>query len=225
MTLSRDGRGFVVASLDAPAVPCKSHMDALVAFEFALSRTLATSFLDCTHIHSSGAVVDGRAVLALGESGAGKSSLAVSLISRGHRTLGDDTVFVSPTAMAVPFKRLLKVVPAVLAEMDIDPTSTVHWDPDWPEAWYDPREGAGWAPEAPIAVLALVGYAPKSPIRVTPIPSAEALSVLIGSVLSTGLSAGDSFDTLLKVVEGAQAYRMEFPSAIEGADALVSLIR
>jgi hypothetical protein len=44
----------------------------------------------CLPLHASGVVIDGCAVLFLGESGAGKSTTAAALYARGHRVIADD---------------------------------------------------------------------------------------------------------------------------------------
>lgn len=44
----------------------------------------------------TGVAIDGRGVLIAGPSGSGKSSLALELIDRGARLIGDDGVVVSP---------------------------------------------------------------------------------------------------------------------------------
>ena len=44
----------------------------------------------CLPLHASAVAIDGRAILFLGESGAGKSTTAAAFYSRGHSVLGDD---------------------------------------------------------------------------------------------------------------------------------------
>ncbi|MFC1639269.1 hypothetical protein ACFL3B_00740 [Gemmatimonadota bacterium] len=216
---------FLVASLDSPDVLCKTEMDAIVVLEFALSRSLAASFVDYVHLHASGAVVDGQAILALGSSGAGKSSLAVAMQTRGFPTLGDDTVFLSSAARAIPFKRLLKVSGVVLSELGVDPTDTILWDPAWPEVWYDPQEGPGWATETPVGVIVLARYDPNARFRLSPIPKTEALNVVVHSVMTTGMPAGEDFDRLVQMVRGASVFQVEFRSAIEAAEVICTLTR
>jgi len=217
--------GYVVATRDAPSVLCGSETEALSALEFALTRAIVDSFREYVHLHASGAVINGQAVLALGRSGAGKSSLAASWLALGFPTLGDDIVFVNPAAKAVPFKRLFKVTPVVLHTLGIDPVTTLQWDPEWPEAWYAPDDGPGWAEEAPVAVIAFVSHDPNASLRLTPISTAEGLNALVHSMMDTGMRARDNFDTLVRVVEGARVFRMEFPAAVAAAEALGSLTK
>jgi hypothetical protein len=223
VSFSKGPNGYAVTSPDSPDVICGNQMDAIVALEFALTRKLAASCDRSVHLHASGAVVGGGAILALGASGAGKSSVALSLLMHGYPTLGDDMVLLGPTGSVAPFKRLLKVSREMLGELGIDPGTTVHWDADWPEAWLDPGNAAGWAEEAPVAVLALVQYRPHAPLSISPVPPAEGLNALVHSVMVTGKSAAEGFDRLVRVAQSAKMYRLEFPSAIAAADTLCSL--
>ena len=217
--------GYVLRSNDAPSVLCASMTEALAALEHALARAIAASLRGYVHLHAAGAVLDGQAVLALGKSGAGKSSLAVSWLSRGLPALGDDIVLVNSGARAVPFKRLFKVTPLALRTLGVDPAATLLWDPDWPEAWYAPDDGPGWADEAPVAVMAFVRFEPNGPLRLTPMSTAESLNSLVHSMMDTGMRAADGFDTVVRVVEGARVFRMEYPSADQAAEALCRLTK
>lgn len=225
VSVRRKSHGYVVASFDSSDVLCQTQMGAVVEFEFALSRSLAASLTKHVHLHASGAVVDGQAVLALGNSGAGKSSVAVSMLTKGYPTLGDDTVMLASDGRVSPFKRLLKVNPVVLRELGIDPTATVCWDPDWPEVWYDPQESCGWAAEAPVAIITLARYDPNAPLRLTPISAEEALNAVVHSVMTTGMPAGADFDRLIRLVRDARVFRLDFNSAVEAAEAICSLAR
>jgi hypothetical protein len=221
----KDPKGYVVATRDAPSVSCGTETEALAALEFALTRAIVESFSDYVHLHASGAVVRGRAVLALGKSGAGKSSMAASWLSQGFPTLGDDIVFLNAAAKAVPFKRLFKVTPVVLQTLGVDPATTLQWDPEWPEAWYAPDDGPGWAEEAPVSVVAFVRYDPSVSLTTTPMSAEDGLNALVHSMMDTGKRAGDCFDTLVRVVEGARVVRVEYSSAFEAAEALCSLMK
>ena len=218
-------QGYVVVSRDAPSVVCGTEVETLAALEFALTRAIVASFRDFVHLHASGAVSNGQAVLALGKSGAGKSSMAVSWLSQGLPTLGDDIVFLNAAAKARPCKRLFKVTPVALQTLGIDPTTTFLWDPDWPEAWYAPDDGPGWAEEAPVAVIAFVRYNPNVSLSLNPMSTTDALNTVVHSMMDTGMRAVDCFDTLVRLVEGARVLRVEYPSANEAADVLCSLTK
>ena len=194
--------------------------ETLAALEFSLTRAILASLGKYIHLHASGAVVNGQAVLALGRSGAGKSSLAISWLSLGYRTLGDDIVFLNSSAKALPFKRLFKAAPASLEPLGIDPATTFLWDPEWPEVWYAPDKGFGWAEEAPVAVIAVVRHDPNASLALTPVSKTEALNTLLHSTMDTGVRPRDCFDTLARLVDGARVLNVEYPSACEAAEAL-----
>jgi hypothetical protein len=65
---------------------------------------------DALPLHSAGVVLPGatRALLLVGSSGAGKSSLVLELLSRGARVLGDDHVFVWPDLGASGLPRAVR---------------------------------------------------------------------------------------------------------------------
>ncbi len=225
VSLRSSSEGYIVTAPDEPFAVCRSEMEALAVFEFALTRAFLTSFCDYVHLHASGAVIDGRAMLALGKSGAGKSSLAAAWLSQGFPTLGDDIVFLDSAARAVPFKRLLKISHVALQGLGVDPAATVLWDPEWADVWYAPDANPGWAEAAPVAALAFLRYDPDACLRLIPMSPAEALNATIHSKMDSGRGVGDGFDTLLRVAEGARAYWVEYASAAEAAAAICALAR
>ena len=226
VSLSSCRDGYLITSRDAAPVSRRSRMEAIVALEFALSRAIAVSFgNDHVHLHASGSVVNGQAVIALGRSGAGKSSLAASMLFRGHPTLGDDTVFINSSCFAEPFKRLMKLSVEVLGDLGVAPESTIHWDREWPEAWFDPLDGPGWADEAPVALLVLAQHDPNVSLQLEPVASSEALNALLHSVMITGMSARAGFDRLLHVAETAKAFRLRFSSSVQAAEVLCSMLK
>jgi hypothetical protein len=75
-------------------------------------------------LHASAVAIDGRAVAFLGPRGAGKSTMAAALYSRGHDLVADDSVVVnvagSATPMVQPGFPQLKLFPAAAAELGYD---------------------------------------------------------------------------------------------------------
>jgi hypothetical protein len=203
----------------------RSGNELVIAIEFALTESLLAACSGHAHLHASGAVVRGGAVLALGAAGAGKSSLAVSWSLAGIPVLGDDIVFVDATSRACPFKRLFKVTPAVLTECGVRPEQTPFWRPESAEAWYDPAEDGGWASPVPVALLAFVRYQPEADTAVRAINRASALRGLLQSLLPGGLSREASFDRLVLLSRRARAYDVTYGSATDAARVLAELAR
>lgn len=55
-------------------------------------RDACGPFLNAGFVHASAVAIEGRALLILGKSGAGKSSLALELLAKGAELIGDDRV-------------------------------------------------------------------------------------------------------------------------------------
>ncbi|MBI3025342.1 MAG: hypothetical protein HYY66_06660 [Candidatus Tectomicrobia bacterium] len=74
-------------------------------FETALGHADA-----CLHIHGAAVAREGRAILLIGDSHAGKSTLALHLMLRGYQFMTDETVLVDPASLELrPFPRNLVV--------------------------------------------------------------------------------------------------------------------
>lgn len=104
-------------------------------FEKALARADA-----CLHIHAAAVAREGRAILLIGDSHAGKSTLALHLLLRGWRFLTDETVLVDPASLSLrPFPRNLVVREDTVTE---DPSAA-----RLRRGWDACRlEGSGYAP-------------------------------------------------------------------------------
>lgn len=216
--------GIVVDWGQASQQPVRSGDDLIIALEFALTVSLLVACRDHAHLHASGAVVGDRAVLALGATGAGKSSLALSWSLAGIPVLGDDIVFVDAAGHARPFKRLFKVIPATLTERGIRLDRTPFWSPDSAEAWFDPAEGGGWASSASVGLLAFVRHQPDGDTVVRAADRASALRGLLESLLPDGLSAEKSFDRLVDISKRARAYHVSYGSATDAGRVLAELV-
>jgi hypothetical protein len=201
---------------------CDSRSDALVVLEHALTDALLDKCDDVVHIHASGAVIANKAILALGGSGAGKSSLALAWTLAGYPSLGDDVVLLDEAGRAGPFERYFKVAPAVLQLLGVNPDSTPFWDPSTQEAWYTPEDGPGWAQPASIRLLAICKRAKGSPFSLERASRMEGLNALVYSRMTTGLSATSAFPLMHRVAEDADVLRVRFESAPEAAAAIAA---
>ncbi len=83
---------------EAKGVPVLASAAAADAVIDTLRRYLAKVLADSTSMHGVFMDVLGRGVLITGESGVGKSELALELISRGHGLVADDVVEISRIA-------------------------------------------------------------------------------------------------------------------------------
>lgn len=216
--------GYVVEGPEG-TTHCPDTAHALGAYEHALTMSFLEALSETVQVHASGAVVDGKAVLALGPAGAGKTSVALALVTAGCATLGDDVVLLDRERRAVPFRRLFKVHVKTLETLGVEPAGTPFWDPAEPEAWYDPVLDAGWAEPAPVGLLLLPRFRQGAALQVQELGRARALDVLMHSALEgSGVGRSETFEIMADVAEEARAYRMTFGADVNVAEAVLSLM-
>ena len=92
------GPAALLRSAEARSVPVLATASAADAVIDTLRRYLAKILADSTSMHGVFMDVLGLGVLITGESGVGKSELALELISRGHGLVADDVVEISRIA-------------------------------------------------------------------------------------------------------------------------------
>ncbi len=224
VTLMPIPEGYAVTQPGERVAVCDSASDAIATYEFAVTNNLLR---DCDHvqIHSSGSVLNDRAVLALGASGAGKSSLALAWLAAGYPTLGDDVVHLAADGRAHPFKRLFKVSPEMLQLVGVDPARTPFWNAACEEAWYDPDDTAGWADTAQVALVALCHRQAGACLSVRPVDRTAGLNALMHSLMETGRRAENSLDVLVEVVKHACVVEVTFESALTAAAAITEYLQ
>ncbi len=218
-----EGAYFVVDRLGTRA-ECDTLVRLLSVCEFALTQAFLAGCGEFLQLHASGAVVSGSAVLALGRAGAGKSSLALSWHRAGYPALGDDVVLLDAEGRAHPFKRLYEVEVGVLERLGMDPAETRLWQPGSEEAWYDPREGAGWGEPAPVSVVAVASFRPGAALTLNPLSRPAALNALLHSQLVTARDRPGHVEALARVAQRAQVFEVMFGSAAEAAAALAARV-
>jgi len=200
-----------------------SVSSALETAEFLISVRLLTLVSHLPHLHAAGAVVDGKAILALGEAGAGKTSLALHWCMTGHPVLGDDVVFLDELGQAQPFKRLFSTDRRRLEHYGTRPDSRNDPAGGSDEVWFDPTSAAGWADPAPVCLLGLIRYDPGTPFQMREMRRAETLNVLAASILPTGMAPGRCFDQLTRIASRAKAVEIAFDDSARAADELRAL--
>ncbi len=204
-----------------------SLADLLDAIEFGVSHFLLLGHPGETHLHAAGATVGshgGRALLALGPNGAGKSSLALSWSSAGCPLLGDDIVLLREDGGLLPFQRPLKVSMDRLREVGVRPQDTLWVDTETDEGRYAPEAETGWAEAGARAVLvARARWVRDAPLTIRPLPSREALRLLMDSALDTGRTPLASFPAFTALLSEAAAVDVRFGEARAAAEALLRL--
>lgn len=123
VAIAADGRR-IEAHVDAPTLNERGFANTTLVIALAIALRQHGLF----HMHA-GALVrgDGRRVLVMGDSGAGKSTVTLALLDAGARPLGDDTLFLAerdgaPTLLA--FARPFHLAPATAAAFPALPTTS-----------------------------------------------------------------------------------------------------
>jgi hypothetical protein len=224
-TLHEESGAWIV---QAPALPPERFPDlgaALEAVEFLVTSRLLSLLPTVPQLHAAGAVFRDRAVIAVGESGAGKSSIALQWSRAGIPVLGDDVVLLDREDRAVAFPRHFSVARARLEAAGAVPDAALSRGRADDELRYDPASpgGGGWAPPAPVSLIAVIQRAAGLPLSVESIAPAHALTLLLGALHQTGSPPTDCFPRLAALAERSRAVRVTFDDAGEAARVLASL--
>lgn len=75
----------------------------------------------CRVLHAGALVSADRALLVVGRSGWGKTTLTTALLQRGWRLLSDDFAVLRPTGVVTPFPRRLNLTDGSLARLGLEP--------------------------------------------------------------------------------------------------------
>ena len=149
--------------------------------------------------------------MAIGESGAGKSSLAVQWLAAGCAVYGDDIVLMNRDGALEPFQRLLSIHPHVARDQGLDLKRTTMWESGSEEAWIDPTPLAGWAGPAPVRAVVRVRYDPAAALTVETLKQTEALNLLLACLMPSGTSGGEAFDLLASAIATAECFVVRHP--------------
>ena len=183
-----------------------SFEDAVEFLELQVTNRLLSFSGDRLHIHASACRVGGGAVLAFGESGAGKSSLAVQWLAAGYPVYGDDIVMMNQQSELEAFKRLLNVHPEVARAQGLDLKNTTMWLSDSEEAWIDPETMMGWAEPSPVRAVVLVRFDSAGELSLEPLKKSETLNLLMSSLMPSGVSGAEAFGLLSASVSDADCF-------------------
>jgi hypothetical protein len=197
----------------------------LAAVEFMLLRALLAGVAREAHLHASGALVAGRAVVALGASRSGKSSLALGWSRAGRPLLSDEVLRVDDRGRVRGVPRLVKAGRGLLRAHALRETDTVAPDPRTPDVWWDPvGGGGGWSGRGlRPAVVARVSWVEGAATRIDRLPRPEGLRVLLDGLLDSGLGPGKAFERLAGIAETADLVDVRFGSGADAARAVAAL--
>ena len=207
--LTRGARRSDVAREDLPTV-----------VEHAISRLLLEETRELVPLHAAGVESGGRRLLVLGDSGAGKSSMALAWSRTGYPILGDDVVFLDGELTAHPFMKPLKVATDRAVALGVSLRDTLYWEEDAEEVWYDPTWGGGWAGPGPVAGLAFLERRTEGAYEARSLPADECLELLLGQLMETGSSTQAWTPSLIELAGNVPAQAVSFSDSRDAAERL-----
>lgn len=211
--VSADGR-----AVTGHPVPGITHQTVVHLFENQV-RPLALSRLGTLVFHASAVEVDGGAVVFAGESGRGKSTLAASFATNGHRLLADDGLVVEEGSEGY---HVLPSQPSVGLWDDSQEALLRLGAPVAPPVQYTPKARflaggdiayCGESRSLHRAYFLGGGGAPE--IAITRLESSDALLELVRHSFLLDIQAHDiiasHFDQLSRLVARRICYRLDYP--------------
>jgi hypothetical protein len=185
--------------------------------------------IECTHdlvlVHASAVVLGSTAIVFPGPMGAGKSTLAASLVRAGLGYLTDEVVAIDPrTGVIRPYPKYLSVGGAL---SDLVPQSTPRLRPFLgdqslvaPEAI---RPGAVAAAAAPRVIVA-PRYERGATTSLEPMRRAHALATLAEHAFHIERDGRPTLDTLARTVERSSCFTLVSGDVTDATDALLDLL-
>jgi hypothetical protein len=234
ITVTRVGQGYEVNARfpGCEAMPASDIWEAGYQATSALFLLTAAAVPDQCVIHAGAVEIDGRLVLFVGDTMAGKSSLALHLAAAGRRVFGDDPMIVAaskgaaPTAMALGLVRKLRLpLPA-----DFDPGAIAYAkalgrDAGDGEVVYlcaDPGLTARFGERLPIAAIVMLDRSAGVPAALSLIGAVEAIRRLIGLTVTSHMGAGDQLVLLTRLVGAVPILRLSAPGSRAACRALLA---
>ncbi|HEY3065315.1 MAG TPA: hypothetical protein VGL09_05955 [Methylomirabilota bacterium] len=218
---------FLVAA-DGRAIDCRPlRRDAFEAFRtYLLGHTLSFALLRLGRepLHSTAAVVNGRAVGFVGDCGYGKSSLGAAFLRAGHALLTDDLLVLTPDPrgyLAHPGPARIKLFPHVARAVLGDAAGGTPMNDLTPKLVIPLRNGLGHAEAAPLAALYVLG-SPKGPrppaVAIEPLSPRAAFVELVRATFNTLVRdparLARQFELAARLAVAVPVKRLSFPRGL-----------
>lgn len=207
-----------------PAMPAADAGEGLYLLEKDLTVALQRRRSDLLFLHGAAIARAGRAMILAGDSGAGKSTTAWALVSRGWEYLSDElapvdlgSLVVAPYPHALCLKRRPPSGPP-LPQGTLDLGRTLHVPADRLGALHSP-------PPRPLEAIVFVGHdaGARAP-RIWQIGRAEAAARLYTVALNALAHRGRGLDATLDLAARVPCFRLEAGELGRTADLLVETL-
>ena len=187
-------------------------------------------------LHAGAARVGGGLVILLGESLAGKSSVALQLAAAGYRLFGDDRLALEAPAAAGAGARgvCLGLMPKLRLPLPADCGARFAEFVDGYTELRDDEvaylklwdgEAAGFGEAAPVAALVVLDRREEGPTRLEPESRAAMVQALLGNCFAPHVEAARLVGLLGDIVGGCVCHRIRFASSREAAATLSAALR
>lgn len=158
------GRFRILADRSRITLPIANGVPAALREAFLWSTPFAVASVDAGHVfvHAAAVAVAGRAILLLGETRAGKTTLSAAFHTQGHRLLSDDGARCIVGSRSVwPGPALLRMRPDMAERMDRSDLELVHQTAEKTHfAVSEERRGDGRP--VPISAIVFLDWGPQS---------------------------------------------------------------
>lgn len=184
-------------------------------------------------MHASAIGIQGRAILTLGHSGWGKSTLASLLHGAGHQLLSDDCALLSPAVTAphvIPTYPSLRLLEDSIGQMAGAATATTQ------VATYSPKQRVSLGPHPPqeiawpLRAIYLLNdpATPASGHTVTPLPPAQACMALVEHSFRLDLASTQHTRMLLAqaaaVLAQSPVFALSYPRDYSASSSLLATL-
>jgi hypothetical protein len=210
--------------------------------EFSAANGLASALVvayialqeDKVCFHAGSAQLGSGLVVLLGDSFAGKSSVALHLASAGYRLFGDDRLAVSLDADGVPFGHCLGLSPKIRLPLPADcgPRFEEYIDSfteirDDGAAYLKLWEGeaANFLESAPVSAFVILERSDAGPCTVSPKTRPEIAKALIETCFSPNIDTRSLVPAMTQMAANARGLALKFSSSREAAALLTKTIR
>ena len=183
-------------------------------------------------LHGSAVVINGRAVLFIGESGAGKSTLMNSFAQRGYQVLSDDIAAIYLDAQAVP--HVLPGIPRTRLWMDSLERlgmDSAEIEPAWPfDGKYTlPLPSQASARPAPVSHIYWLTKSDSDQWRIRSVQKSDVFTTLMGNVfrpilLNRQTSRKSHFQQVAALAQHARIYQITRSNNLADLPALTNHI-
>ncbi len=220
-----DGPGCADFAFDNPYDAANGLAGALISIHVARRP-------DTVCLHAGAARIGGELAVVIGDSFAGKSSVALHLAVLGHRFFGDDQIAL--TLGSPPVGTCLGLMPKVRTPLPEDCGDAFREFVDG----YTAMEGDGvaylklWDGEAgtfgetaPVRALILLDRRSDAASDLVPATGSELMKTLMSTAFAPHIEAADLLRGLAGLAEAAELYRLTFSSSREAASLLSARFR